>query len=263
MAERLAALQPFDVLLLGEQHDAPAHQELEREAVQTLAARGQLAAVALEMLPSGATTVAVPAHASQAQVQAAVQWNEAGWPWATYGPVVMAAVRAGIPVLGANLQKAEMQAVMRNNMLDGALPGPALKAQQQAIRLGHCGMLPESQVQPMTRVQIARDQRMAQVLSELAQRASSGQAVLLIAGAGHVDLSLGVPQHLPVHLKVKVAVALADTAQAAIDFAANEATHKPAADALWATAARPAKDYCAGFKAPNPKPALLPTPSSQ
>ena len=44
MAERLAALQPFDVLLLGEQHDAPAHQELEREAVQTLAARGQLAA---------------------------------------------------------------------------------------------------------------------------------------------------------------------------------------------------------------------------
>lgn len=37
----LQQVLPADVLLLGEQHDAPEHQRLQREAVQWLAARGR------------------------------------------------------------------------------------------------------------------------------------------------------------------------------------------------------------------------------
>ena len=100
-------------------------------------------------------------------------------------------------VTGANLPREQMRDAMADSSLDAALPGPALKAQQQAIRNGHCGLLPESQITPMTRVQIARDRAMAATLAQLVQ---PGKTVVLIAGVGHVDRDTGVPRHLPAGL---------------------------------------------------------------
>ena len=56
--ERLQQWLPADVLLLGEQHDAPAHQQWERDTVQALAREGRLAAVVLEMAHAGTDTAA-------------------------------------------------------------------------------------------------------------------------------------------------------------------------------------------------------------
>jgi pheromone shutdown protein TraB len=47
---------------------------------------------------------------------------------------------------------------------------------------------------------VARDRAMARTV---AQAARPGQTVLLVAGAGHVDTSLGVPQHLPRSLALR------------------------------------------------------------
>src|SRR5574343_525099 len=49
----LAVLLPADALLLGEQHDAPDHQDLARQAVQSLQAQPGLAALVLEMAEAG------------------------------------------------------------------------------------------------------------------------------------------------------------------------------------------------------------------
>ena len=182
------------VLLIGEQHDEPEHQRLQREMVQALAGRGVLAALALEMADSGTSTAGLTAQASEADVRRALRWNNEGWPWVAYAPAVMAAVAAGVPVLGANLPRERLRTAMGDATLDGMLPGPAIKAQQQAIRAGHCGLLPESQIAPMTRVQIARDRSMAETLANLA---APGKTVVLIAGGGHVDPAVGVPRHLP------------------------------------------------------------------
>ena len=57
---RLAPLLPADAWLLGEQHDAPEHQQLQRQIVQWLADRGALSAVALEMAERGHTTAGLP-----------------------------------------------------------------------------------------------------------------------------------------------------------------------------------------------------------
>ena len=199
---RLEALPPSDLLLLGEQHDAPEHQQVQRRVVESLAGRGRLAALALEMAEQGASTAQLAAGADEAAVREALRWDQAGWPWQAYGPTIMAAVRAGAPVVGANLPRSQLRSAMADGSLDTLLPGPALKAQQQAIRLGHCGLLPESQVGPMTRVQVARDRAMAQTL---AQAATPGKTVVLLAGAGHVDETLGVPQHLPAALRTHAA----------------------------------------------------------
>ena len=81
VALRIAALLPADVILLGEQHDAPDHQYLERAVVLELARRGRLAALAIEMAEQGHSTAGLPRGASEAAVQAALRWNDAGWPW--------------------------------------------------------------------------------------------------------------------------------------------------------------------------------------
>lgn len=189
-----------DALLVGEQHDADSHARLQREYVAALAQRGALAALALEMAERGASTAGLPPDASEDAVRDALRWNNEAWPWERYRPAVMAAVAAGVPVLGANLPREGMRAAMGDAALDALLPGPALKAQQQAIRLGHCDLLPESQIRPMTRIQVARDREMARTLQEALR---AGKTVVLLAGAGHVAPDLGVPLHLPATVRVR------------------------------------------------------------
>lgn len=235
---RTLSLLPADAILLGEQHDAPEHQHIHRQVIDTLASHGQLAAVALEMAEQGHDTRALPRNASPEQVQSALQWDDAGWPWAAYGPAVMAAVHAGVPVLGANLPRSRMREAMGNSALDMQLPGPALKAQQQSIRLGHCGLLPESQIGPMTRIQIARDQAMAQTLQAAAL---PGKTVLLLTGSGHADPSLGVPQHLPENFTSKSVLLQTESEQEATKNVANF-------NQTWVTPSIPSKDYCAGLR---------------
>ena len=244
-AERLSAVLPADVLLLGEQHDAAEHQALQRESVQALAARGQLAALALEMAESGRSTAGLSRWASEEKVKAALGWSDQAWPWAAHGPVVMQAVRAGVPVLGANLPRERMKDAMVDVSLDVQLNPKALSAQRKAVRDGHCDLLPESQIGPMTRVQIARDREMAHTV---AQAVVPGRTVVLVTGSGHANKSLGVPQHLPTDLRVR-SVGLVAGERPSSDF-----------DAVWNTPALPAKDYCASLKTPK-KPAAAPAPA--
>jgi uncharacterized iron-regulated protein len=242
-ARSLPALLPADVLLIGEQHDAPAHHALERTAVETLAARSGLAALAVEMAEEGHDTAGLPPTATEAQVRAALHWDEAAWPWSDYAATVMAAVRAGVPVVGANLPRARMRDAMADVSLDAQLPDAALRAQRDAVRDGHCGLLPEAQIVPMTRIQVARDRAMAQVVAK-ARR--PGRTVLLIAGAAHVDRRQGVPQHLPVDVTVRSLRLLAADAG---DEGATASTDRH--DVTWRTAPLPAKDYCAGVRRPG------------
>ncbi len=226
-------------MLLGEQHDAAEHHVIERETVEALVARGQLAALALEMAEEGRSTARVAATASEPQVQAALDWNDKAWPWNSYGPAVMAAVRAGVPVVGANLPRARMKDAMADVSLDVQLNGEAYTAQQDAVREGHCKLLPESQIIPMTRIQVGRDRAMAQTIVKARQ---PGKTVLLIAGAGHTGRTLGVPQHLPDDVKVASVRLLA--APSLADVVAGEY------DGTWQTPPLPEKDYCAEFRQP-------------
>lgn len=189
-----------DALLVGEQHDADEHREATQQWVAGLASRGVLGALAVEMAERGNSTEGLPADASEAQVRQALGWDTQAWPWPRYGSIVMAAVRAGAPVFGANLPRAQQRRVMDNPVFDTLLSAPGLAAQQQAIRAGHCNLLPEHQIPALARIQIARDQSMAFVV---AGAAAPGKTVVLLAGAGHVHPALGVPRHLPAKLSAR------------------------------------------------------------
>ena len=96
------------VVLLGEQHDADEHQELARLSVARLAQAPGLSALVLEMADDGTNTTGLASSATEAQVRERLRWNNAGWPWQRYGPLVMQAVRLGVPVVGANLPRSAM-----------------------------------------------------------------------------------------------------------------------------------------------------------
>lgn len=228
---------PAPVLLLGEQHDAAEHQALQRDVVLALARRDQLGAVVMEMIEQGRSTQGLPSDADEARVREALGWTEqGGWPWPVYGPVVMAAVRSGAPVIGGNLPRAQMRSTMGQAELDGLVSESVLRRQRDGIRESHCGLLPESQIAPMTRIQLARDRSMAQTAT---QALIPGKTVLLVAGNGHVREDLGVPLHLPATVGHKVVMAQAGPPKDA---------SAPPADAVWQTPALPPRDHCAELK---------------
>jgi len=224
-----------ELLLLGEQHDAPEHQRIERRVVEHLAAQRRLAALALEMAERGRSTQGLPRDADEAAVRTALGWDEAGWPWTAYGPVAMAAVRAGVPVFGANLPRASMREAMRDGGLDARLDPALIEKLRTDVRDGHCGLLPESQLPGMARIQIARDLAMAETLRELAV---PGRVVMLVAGQNHADASRGVPRHLrdaPGSITVRLA-------------AGGQPGERDAGfDETWPTPAVAPVDHCAGL----------------
>ena len=131
----------------------------------------------------------------------------------------------------------------KNKAFDDYLTLAKWQKQQENIREGHCGLLPESQIVPMTRIQLARDAAMAQTVT---RALIPGQVVLLIAGNGHVDRALGVPTHLArAAVPPRVASVVLTPASAAADGLI-------AADATWRTAAPPPRDYCAELREQMP-----------
>ena len=155
----------------------------------------------------------------------------------------MAAVRRGVPAVGANLPRAAQAAAMRDATLDAAIDGDWHARLREDVREGHCGLLPESQLPGMTRVQIARDRAMATTLAELAARAGPGRVVLLVAGSNHVDATRGVPRHL---------AALAPSLRVrTVHLAAGAAAGEPTSgfDETWPTPAVQGRaDPCEGLK---------------
>lgn len=181
------------VLIFGEQHDQPDHQRQVTQAVRELAGEGRLGAVVLEMAEQGRSSLGQPRDAPEASVQTALAW--ADWPWDVYGPVVMAAVRAGVPVLGGNLPRAGLGEAASDASLDSKLDPTQNERIAEAVRRGHCGLLPSAQEPAMVRIQIARDRAMAQTVHEALGRFPD-RRVLLLTGAQHASLDRGVPVHL-------------------------------------------------------------------
>lgn len=233
---RLHRLGPADVLLLGEQHDAPEHQQLHRASVEALVELSELAALVLEMADADTSTAGLAATASPEAVQKALAWREGAWPWAPYAPAIMAAVAAGVPVLGGNLPRTRNAQVMKEPVWDSRVPPDAWQRHQDAVRDGHCNLLPASQIAPMTRIQIARDATLAYTA---AARVAPGKTVVVLCGSQHAHRQLGIPLHTPPGLRV-MAVRMAASGPRADDATAF--------DAVWPTAPVPPVDHCARLK---------------
>lgn len=200
------AVDPPEVLLLGEVHDSAPGHAARLERLQERLTADWRPAIAMEQFDreqQGALDAAMRDCADAACVIARVAPEKSGWHWDYYAPVIALALDHDLPLYAANLSRADASKVVRDGFkaalspalvaayhLD-ALPPALVAAQETEVRDSHCGQLPEAMVGPMARAQIARDVVMAQTLRE---HASTG--AVLVAGNGHVRRDIGVPYWL-------------------------------------------------------------------
>lgn len=195
------------VWLLGEVHDNPVGHQQRFALLQSRVAQGWRPAIAMEQFDreqQPALDQAMRECGDASCVAQRVAGDSAAWHWSYYQPVIQLALTQHLPLLAANLSRADAVKVMRQGYaasidpgtlqrfaLDQPLPAELLAQQREEIIVSHCHKLPLSMVDAMVRAQIVRDVWMAKVLSPYA---ASG--VVLLAGSGHVRRDLGVPRWL-------------------------------------------------------------------
>jgi uncharacterized iron-regulated protein len=194
------------VLLLGEVHDNAAGHRLRLAAFDELLARGDRPALVLEQFDRGDQAVIDTARARQPPPDAAtlvaavlaargVSTERSGWQWPFYEPFIARALARGLPIVAANVGRADARQIMRDGLaahgFDPAVPDAVLAALAQDIEASHCGMLDTAMAQRMALAQVARDQQMARAL-----QTHAAQGAVLLAGNGHVRTDIGVPRWL-------------------------------------------------------------------
>lgn len=195
------------LVLLGEVHDnAEGHRLRLQQLHGYTGSDGFPVVIAMEQFDRGQQPAldAAMERCTDAQcVIDAVAPGKSGWDWAHYAPVIQHALDHHIPLVAANLSRADATEVVKRGFqalpeslrraydLDQPLPAALLAGQVAEVREGHCDMLPEAMLEPMARAQVARDVVMADAMRHALP--PEGGVVLLLAGNGHVRRDIGVP----------------------------------------------------------------------
>lgn len=185
----------FDIVVLGEVHDNPAHHAEQARIVAEIAPR----AMVWEMMtPEGAARLVGIDLTDAAAVADALDWTARGWPdFAMYHAVMLAA--PGAVHLGAEWARADLMRAMEDGAAavigDGWGLEP-LTAEDQAAREAeqaeaHCGAMPAGMLPGMVEVQRLRDAGMAR--AAVAALDVHGGPVVVITGSGHARVDVGVP----------------------------------------------------------------------
>jgi uncharacterized iron-regulated protein len=216
------ALGAADFVVLGEIHDNPDAHLLQARLLKAVLASGRRPALAFEMLTTDQQP-AVDAALARAprdadELARAVKWSDSRWPdFKFYRPIFQAGLDAGLPIVAANLTRAEVKAIVSKGpegldadlaarlARDEPVPPEVERALREEMQEAHCGELPESMLAPLVLAQRARDARMAERMA----RTGDVRGAVLIAGKGHARDDRGVPAALAKDLPGRKIVAVA------------------------------------------------------
>ena len=256
--EFTSAIEESRYLILGEKHDNPDHHELQLAILNHLLDLNLVSLVAFEMMDSDSQERLDTLHSAKSQDSEALkeylQWDEEGWEWLFYGPLIYSAYSSGVSIKASNLSNSRMMEIYGLSELPPELDifdDITRRRLASDIDESHCGLLPESQFPSMIRVQQGRDYSMASSLS-------SGKDELmkiLIAGNYHARKDLGVPKYLMANdLRLAadsivsvsfMEVNLNETEpNAYLEMLGDMASH----DFLWFTPVVSEEDYCASLR---------------
>jgi uncharacterized iron-regulated protein len=194
-------------VLLGEIHDNAEHHRLQRKLIAALVRDGRRPAIALEQFDREHQPALTAASAERprdaAHVKHAARFNDKGWQWGFYEPIVALALDHGLALVAANLSRADAGRVLSAGLeslgtdvvrelgLDQPFESARRERLERVIDAGHCGKLPRTSLARMVEAQRARDAVMAHALATY-----GANGAVLIAGNGHVRRDLGVPYYL-------------------------------------------------------------------
>jgi uncharacterized iron-regulated protein len=195
------------VVLLGEVHDNAEQHAVRAAALRGLLAAGARPAIAFEQFDrerqadiDRARRETPPAGKTLAEHVIEQARPARGWDWNLYRPFVELALEHELPIVAANLSRADAMRVATAGFaavfdeatrarfgLD-ALPPALLAAHEKAVDDGHCNRMPADALPAMARAQIARDLVLAEAIRPYFER-----GVVLLTGNGHARRDIGVP----------------------------------------------------------------------
>lgn len=255
--ELFSRLEGASYLLLGEKHDNPDHHALQLRSLDHVLQAGNVSTVSFEMMSSDQQpllqNLPLDRQSSLEQLNEYLQWDNDGWNWDYYGPLLHRAMQAGVLINAANISNEEMMEVYGAPTaaeIAAVLDEQTMLALEKDIDESHCGMLPESQFPAMVRVQQARDYAMAGSLVPNNEQ----QLQVLIAGNYHIRRDLGVPNYL-LNLQPSLQESqIVSLAFMEVDGASDEPSDYlqqfgsvKAYDYIWFTPAVSDEDYCASL----------------
>lgn len=198
--DKAMALRPL--VLLGEVHDNSVQHALRARAWRRLLDSGVRPALLMEQFdrerqPQIDQALATPGVTADDVILAGHQGASAGqWDWPSYRPFIEAALKHQVPVIAANVSRADTRHVMADGLaargFSAAVPTDVLAAHADEIELSHCGLVDNTRARRMALAQVARDQFMARMLQAHAVRGA-----VLLAGNGHVRKDVGVARWMP------------------------------------------------------------------
>ncbi len=241
------------VVLLGEVHDNTAQHAARAAALRRLLESGARPAIAFEQFDrerqadlDRARRETPPPGRTLAEHVIEQARPARGWDWALYRPFVELAIEYELPIVAANLSRADAMRVATQGFaaafdeptrvragLD-ALPPALLAAHERAVDDGHCNRMPAEALPAMARAQIARDLALAESI-----RPHFGRGVVLLTGNGHVRADIGVPYFLGEAERARtIAIGLLERDKAGDDW-------RQRFDVAFATPVQPREDPCA------------------
>ena len=241
---------PGQALLLGEVHDNAVQHALRARGLAELLATSDRPALLMEQFDRDQQPAIDALHtpdrpladasAIDAQTDALVRLGGRGWQWPLYRPVLRLAVQHGLPLVAANLGRAEARQVIQQGLAatgwNAEVPADITRAQAAAIEASHCGQVDAPMAARLALAQVARDQAMARLLARHAPRGA-----VLLAGNGHVRADIGVPRWLDAGLRARTrTVGLLESTDQAGAF-----------DTTLTTPAQARPDPCAGLRMPQ------------
>lgn len=236
-SELVLSLKKAERVLMGEQHDNQDHHQLQQWLLQQL----KPSTLVLEMLTQDQQpSHLLPANSHADTLQAALNWNDKGWPWALYGPVITTAVNQATELVAGNINRETVSAIaMGQQQVEHTLPSTTTDWLLEQVFSGHCGLMPKQHLQPMVAVQIARDQAMAKALTEAEPPA------ILLAGGVHVDKRYAVPAHMKGNPITLLLLEVAEDKPALEHYQISPEQ----ADFVWFTPKQSDEDKCAALEA--------------
>jgi uncharacterized iron-regulated protein len=202
----LAAVQGSRAILLGEVHDNAAQHALRLEVLRRLISTGARPAIAFEQFDRERQSDIDRARRERPRDAGYLIEQGGGaksWRWEFYRPFVQLALDFDLPIVAANLSRADamklstegwsaLSDVTAEQKLGiERMPTGFREAHQREIQRGHCDLIPADVLPAMARVQIGRDLVLAKSIRPHIER-----GVVLLAGNGHVRKDIGVPTWL-------------------------------------------------------------------
>lgn len=200
-AQMMTRLRDADLVIIGEQHDNPAHHEKQANIIAALEPNG----LGFEMVPRAKETALYQARITGEDAGAALDWANSGWPeWSLYKPLFDAA--PGAVVTGGDLGRDATSLAVTSGAatafgsgaarygLDRPLPEETLALMTEEQKNAHCGALPAEMLPGMVEAQRLRDAAFADAALRLVEEGFT--PAILITGNGHARTDRGSPLYL-------------------------------------------------------------------